>query len=683
MSLLGALNASLTSLTAQSRAVNVISNNIANLSTTGYKSSSVSFSTLVAGTVGGGVLDRIRQDISSQGAVNSTGVGTDLAIQGAGFFVVKDAADAVSYTRAGSFRPNAEGNLVNEAGYILQGWPLDPSGRLPGEAGNTLYTENSANFFVNVSTADISGTASPTSGITAKINLNADVQDVPVLKGSGDTITPVSTTNSTNGSTGLILPTYVGTTAQFAIGATLTIQNATGTRSYTYGGIEQSVDITAAGGLNVASATDDLGFTDGETLTITTGGVTTTYTYRSGTPVASANEFKTLNQLSDLIDGTTGMRSRVLSVNSDAEIYLFVAPDSVANSVTFGGDLEDAGNLGLSNITGASNTFASLAELNDLVQTNLESDGFDSAIASPTVSATLEIFNVDPTDTIKFGSSDADFLAELGLNTTQIAAAYDAEAGTNMASGIVSSDFSRPITIYTSNGGSLNVTLAFKKITSNSSENLWAAELYAPPVSGENVIEGSFANSPELLSYGVISFNGDGTLRSVTGEIATKFDINPTGLASAEEVTLDFGAIGSLEGLTSFASDSRGTLSQNGFPTGQLQSLQIDAEGFVTAVFDNSLTSQVYKLPVAFFSNPNGLLAESGNAFSETTESGSRTLGEVGDSNVGTIVPGALEVSTAEIGGELTRLIVSQQSYSASTNVLRKVTELFDELKNL
>ncbi len=685
MSLLGALNAAVTSLTAESSAVNVISNNIANLSTTGYKSSSVSFSTLVAGTVGGGVLDRVRQDISTQGAVNSTGIGTDLALQGAGFFVVQNAAEITGYTRAGSFRPNADGDLVNEAGYILQGWPLDPDGRLPGAAGNVTYTTNSANTasLVNISTADISGTASPTTSITAKVNLNSSSIDVPVLKGAGDTIALASNTNTTNSSTQIILPTYTGVTPDFAIGSTVTVTNANGTRTYTYGGIEQSVDITDAGGLNVASATADLGFTDGETLTITVNSVTTTYTYRSSSPVAASNEFNTLNQLSSLIDGTDDLRSRVLSVNSGAEVYLFIAPDDVADSVTFGGDLEDAGNLGLSNITGATNTFASLAELNTLVQANIATDGLDSLVASPSASATLEIFNVDPTDTITFGSSDAQFLAELGLTSTAIPATYNALTGVNMAEGIVASDFSKPITIFTSNGGSINVTLAFKKIESNSGNNLWAVELYAPQVDGDDVIDGAYSGSPTLLSYGVLSFNGDGTLRGKTGPIASAFDIEPSGIAEAVSTTINFGTTDTLDGMTSFSSSSKGTLSQNGFPTGQLQSLQIDSEGFVTAVFDNSLTSRVYKLPIAYFANPNGLLAESGNAYTETTSSGSRTFGEVGDSNVGTIVPNALEVSTAEIGNELTKLIVAQQAYSASTNVLRKVSELFDALKQL
>ena len=91
----------------------------------------------------------------------------------------------------------------------------------------------------------------------------------------------------------------------------------------------------------------------------------------------------------------------------------------------------------------------------------------------------------------------------------------------------------------------------------------------------------------------------------------------------------------------------------------------------------------MYKLPVANFSNPNGLTPEVGNAYSANTSAGEVSLQQVGDASVGSIVPSALEVSTAEIGNELTQLIITQQAYSASTNVLRKVTELFEELRNL
>lgn len=682
MSLFGALSASLTSLTAQSRAVNVISNNIANLSTTGFKSTSVSFATLVAGTVGGGVLNTLRSDISTQGAVNATGVTTDLAIQGNGFFVVNDSSGNVRYTRAGSFRTDSEGRLVNEAGYILQGWPLDSDGRLPGEAGNINNTTSFADLtsIEDININDISGTASPTSAINAKINLKADEA---ILEGAGLTLTPQSTANSANSSTDIIIP------QSFTVGTTLTITNNDGAAAYTYGGIETSDSFPASTTFSFA------GLVDGDSFTLysTTMGASNAVTYKfNANPNPDNNEFRNLNELADLIDSTSGLRARVDGT------FMYIAPDDANDALTFtntvgNGVTSFLTSLGLANTTvdSSGNRFASLGELQSII-TATTNDGLFATITTPSSNSSLSIANIDPTDNIVFSSSDVDFMTEFDLGTTtstSVSPVYDPANGSSMAAGLVAADFSRTITVYDSLGASLDLRLAFTKIESSSTEAVWAVELYAPLVEGNNVVEGAGVGTGGLLAYGNVSFNGDGTLKDVTGSIATAISIDPTGEATTESLTLSLGTAGDVgtgraDGLSQFAGNYRvQTLTQNGFPTGTLQSLQIDAEGFVTAVFDNSLTSRVYKLPVSYFSNPNGLEAESGNAYSETTASGDRNLGQVGEAGVGTIVPGALEVSTAEIGGELTRLIVSQQGYSASSNVLRKVGELFDELKNL
>ncbi len=685
MSLFGALSASLTSLTAQSRAVNVISNNIANLSTTGFKSTSVSFSTLVAGTVGGGVLDSLRQDVAIQGAVNATGIGTDLAIQGSGFFVVNDAAGNVRYTRAGSFRPDDQGRLVNESGYVLQGWPLDADGNLPG-VGNNPNTTSIADLgsLRNINTNDISGVASPTTAITAKINLMASE---PVLPGSGTSMRPRSVANTSNAANAIIVP------QSFAIDATtFSVTNAAGgTSTYTYGGIETSASFAPSAVFAFA------GLTDGDNFTLYSDSMgvsnAVTYTFRTN-PDAANNEFNNLNSLNALINSTSGLRSRIDS----NQMYLSASNANDGLTFTNGGGNGVAdllASLGLANVASfpAGTRFASMSDLDTLIKNDL-SAGLSSNITTPSSNASLTITNVNPTDAITFASNDGDFLYEFGIvnsnATTTITqnAVYDPSADATMATGAVSADFSRTITVYNSQGGPLDLRLAFTKIASNSLESVWAVELYAPQSGGLDTVENA-VGAGGLLAFGTMSFNGDGTLRNVSPSLTGPISVDPINEPIAQTITLALGTagdvgIGRADGISQFSGNySVQTLVQNGFPTGQLQSLQIDSEGFVTAIFDNSLTSRVYKLPVAYFSNPNGLLAESGNAYSETTAAGNRNFGQVGEASVGTIVPGALEVSTAEIGGELTRLIVSQQAYSASANVLRKVGELFDELKQL
>jgi flagellar hook protein FlgE len=103
-----------------------ISQNVANANTTGYKNAETEFETLVdqAGGASGslaGVKTSLRSLNSLQGSVVGTSTTTDLAIQGDGYFVVTDSSGAYYLTRNGSFVPDANGNLVNSAGYYLMG----------------------------------------------------------------------------------------------------------------------------------------------------------------------------------------------------------------------------------------------------------------------------------------------------------------------------------------------------------------------------------------------------------------------------------------------------------------------------------------------------------------------------------------------------------------------------------
>lgn len=124
----GLFNTSIMGMSAQADALANISENIANSGTVGYKRATTHFLTVLSGfqgsnQFGGGVSTRSRYDVTGQGALMHTGSSTDLAIQGNGFFVVSDRSGATFLTRAGSFVPDAEGRLVNAAGYYLMGFP--------------------------------------------------------------------------------------------------------------------------------------------------------------------------------------------------------------------------------------------------------------------------------------------------------------------------------------------------------------------------------------------------------------------------------------------------------------------------------------------------------------------------------------------------------------------------------
>ncbi|WP_298356008.1 flagellar hook protein FlgE [Rhodoblastus sp.] len=170
MGLYDAMNASVTGMQAQSNYLTNIGQNISNSSTVGYKEANTEFTTLVdqaavGQTSAGGVMASTQLDIAQQGTLTSTTSPTDLAISGNGFFVVSNAAGQEFLTRAGSFVPDKNGNLVNAAGYYLMGYSL--ANGPPTMASNSL----SGMQIVNVNSSTLS--ASPTSSGTLTANLPA------------------------------------------------------------------------------------------------------------------------------------------------------------------------------------------------------------------------------------------------------------------------------------------------------------------------------------------------------------------------------------------------------------------------------------------------------------------------------------------------------------------------------
>ena len=118
----GSFSAGLSGLNANGAYLSVIGNNLANINTVGFKSSSVTFQDLVSQTVGGGSTNPMQvglgvttgaiSPVFSQGAIENTREATNVAIQGNGFFVVRGSGGN-SYTRAGNFTFNSDGKLVS------------------------------------------------------------------------------------------------------------------------------------------------------------------------------------------------------------------------------------------------------------------------------------------------------------------------------------------------------------------------------------------------------------------------------------------------------------------------------------------------------------------------------------------------------------------------------------------
>ncbi len=145
-----------------------ISQNVANANTTGYKDAETEFATVIdavgsTSSSGGGVTASVRNMNMLQGSVVGTATATDLAVKGDGYFVVSDANNDIYLTRNGSFVPDAQGNLINSAGYYLMGYNV--------QGGQAAGTSNSLAGLTTVNTISAGEAATPTTDGTLAVNL--------------------------------------------------------------------------------------------------------------------------------------------------------------------------------------------------------------------------------------------------------------------------------------------------------------------------------------------------------------------------------------------------------------------------------------------------------------------------------------------------------------------------------
>ena len=165
------LNIALSGLNASNQELNNISNNIANVGTTGFKSSRTEFSAIYNGSSAGGVeVSGISQDFEKSGNITGTGRSLDMAISGSGFFITENAKGQALYSRSGVMNMNAEGFLVSNSGAALQGYTVD--------ADNNLQQGNVGSIQINTSSLE----ANPTTKIEFLANLDSrEIAPTPIL----------------------------------------------------------------------------------------------------------------------------------------------------------------------------------------------------------------------------------------------------------------------------------------------------------------------------------------------------------------------------------------------------------------------------------------------------------------------------------------------------------------------
>jgi len=185
--MIGSLYSGISGLKANTSAMAVIGDNIANVDTTGFKSSKVSFANIFSSTlsrtgleIGRGVTLNGVNPQWDAGSLENTTSATDLSVNGTGLFIVDDPSTNISYyTRAGQFEWDDEGNLVTPDGFIVQGY--------------SIATDGSVGGISNISLPNGTSAPNATADMTFGLNLDSDAED-------GDTFTSSITTYNSLGS---------------------------------------------------------------------------------------------------------------------------------------------------------------------------------------------------------------------------------------------------------------------------------------------------------------------------------------------------------------------------------------------------------------------------------------------------------------------------------------------------
>ncbi|HAA92706.1 MAG TPA: hypothetical protein DCS82_05300 [Rhodospirillaceae bacterium] len=280
MSLFGGIRAAVSGLFSQSQSLGMIGDNIANVNTVGFKAVRPRFSTLVTASGSetlhspGGVQSNVLREIDQQGLLEAADSSTDIAISGDGFFPVNSNATATGeflFTRAGSFRADEDGNLVNAAGFFLLGFQV--TNQIPQQTNvlSQLQVVNIANQSAApsaTSTVDIGANLQASAATGATFDLSVPLLD---QQGTSHTFTLTFTKAATPANTWDLTGTltgadFVATGGTIAAGANVSGATAAPLATITFdaAGLLSSVALPAAPTTNATPT----GSADGFTFTV-------------------------------------------------------------------------------------------------------------------------------------------------------------------------------------------------------------------------------------------------------------------------------------------------------------------------------------------------------------------------------------------------------------------------------
>jgi flagellar hook protein FlgE len=668
MGIFGALTTAVSGIRAQSFALENVSGNIANSQTTAFKRIDSSFVDLIpdeqaSKQVAGQVVAQSRSTNTVQGDIQSASIDTFMAINGDGYFVIQKPSNFADgrpvfdgierYGRRGDFQTDKNGFLVNGAGYYLMGIPVDrTTGNLVGSVPQVLQFQN--DFLP----------AEP----TTQINYRANLARFPLTASADTSVARSELLNqamySANPVAGPAQPAKItGIGASTLPDAPAVVTGTVDLTAFNSGGVATNLQITGTGTANIAvpPGTNAAGLValidaqsgvtnvdaslDGSNHLVLTGmdndtNVTIGGLSTPGLLTAIGHSLGTTNATNLLTQGV---------VTAPQTLTVKVAGNPTL-TVTFG--------FG----GGQTSTLAELnAALGGLVGGTASVDPLNGNV-------TITAGNLIDSITVG-GTADA---GNFGIQTLTAFPSDGSVHASDEPTFLSQSLSGGAITVFDISGSPMNMQLRWAKVDS---------ALYPPGVDTWNLFYLENANAtgtqPKWRNVGTdYVFGPNGQMNPAISQLTlTNVTINNVVLG---DIQLFHGA----GGMTQFA-DPNGNvqvnlLEQNGFAAGELQSIAVNDKGRITGTYSNGRTLDLAEITLAAFNGSNYLKRIDGGAFEITDESGPAIYGASGK-----IVGSSLEGSNTDIADEFTKLIVTQQAYSANTRVITTTNQMVQDLLNM
>ena len=690
-----ALSTGVSGLQAHQKMLDIAGNNLANINTTAFKSSRITFSELLSETIKkasqpttGGVGGTNPQQMGSgvgvsgisplmtQGNIISTGNPLDMAVEGEGYFVLSDGSQEF-YTRAGTFAVDANSNLVEPStGYIVQrtgatgesdDFQLASSSNISVPYKVRLKAKETTEVTVagNLSAADTLATIQAQK-MTSKLQYFTTGGTAAVATDEIDQLVQFSGGSGTGGQLGAAQSGLItfsgykpdGTTFALATPATdltMTVGPATTLQDLLdYLNTDDGLEADEVQEFNAEDGSGDAAATGGH-FHLTFGGVET------GPIDWDAN----LNSGATIATNITMALESLPGINVGDVVVSGNALDEVGNTIfTFDSALDDVGDItfDIADLTGGPLT------VNSDLTTTTTGRAIQGMLGSESA-ATLANGKLVITD-VASGYSESDLtMAWSGNGTLEVPAYFDmttvgAEEVKNVS-----------ITIYDSLGGKHTLSAALVR---TDAANKW--DMVLTSVTGN--VDGITMDSRRIkdIEFDSIdgSYKGLGATPDARAFVITFEDM------TAQTISIDMGTLGQFNGLTQFAGSSTAVArEQDGYEPGDLSSVSVNNEGTLIGAFSNGIKRDIADLKMALFQNTSGLESVGGGYFIPSANSGIAVTTTALVGGAGSVHGGSLEKSNADVATEFVNMIQAQNGFQANARTIRVANEILRELTNL